>query len=234
MSQSAPAVLVIAGMAKEAKLIDAPGVTTLISGGSVQQLQQLLGAYQGPVRAVISFGVAGGLDPALEPGDLIIADKVTAEMSFDADPRLVAHYAKALAGLKARVGTLAGSDEAVTSPRAKRELYASGQALAVDMESHLAAAFAAKRNVPFVAIRAVCDPAGRTLPAFVRYALKPDGTVAIPTVIGSLLTGAMSLRELLRLGQDSRAAFATLCHACATLGPGLGVAQLRNLLGDVA
>ena len=46
MSDSAPTVLVIAGMAKEARLIDAPGVTTLISGGSVQQLQQLLAAFR--------------------------------------------------------------------------------------------------------------------------------------------------------------------------------------------
>jgi hypothetical protein len=106
----------------------------------------------------------------------------------------------------------------------KAELHARTGALAVDMESHVAAAFAARHALPFAAIRVVCDPAERALPAFAAAALTPEGEPDIRAVLGALLRGRARIGDLIRLGRDSSAAFAALARCRARLGPGLGVA----------
>ena len=72
-------VLVVTGMAAEARLVAAPGVTTMMAGGNPIRLRSLLRARAQPnCRAVISIGIAGGLDPSLVPGDVIVATGVAA------------------------------------------------------------------------------------------------------------------------------------------------------------
>jgi adenosylhomocysteine nucleosidase len=58
---------------------------------------------------------------------------------------------------------LAGVDAMVVSSHVKAGLRKATGALAVDMESHVAASFAAAHHLPFAAVRAVCDPVNRTL-----------------------------------------------------------------------
>ncbi len=72
---------------------------------------------------------------------------------------------------------LAGVDAPLVAPTEKAALRAATGAAAADMESHLAAAFAATRRVPFAALRVVCDPAERGLPPLAAEALRPDGTL---------------------------------------------------------
>src|SRR4029078_12737416 len=73
---------------------------------------------------------------------------------------------------------LAGVDHAVVSPLEKQALRSATGALAVDMESHVAAAFASRHRFPFAAVRVVCDPAHRALPSLIATALRPDGRVS--------------------------------------------------------
>src|SRR5262245_14971293 len=71
-------VLVVTGVRREAKIAEGPGVKTVCSGGSPARLRTLL-AGQDPygITAVMSFGIGGGLNPALEPGHVVVADAVT-------------------------------------------------------------------------------------------------------------------------------------------------------------
>ena len=56
-------------------------------------------------------------------------------------------------------------------------------AVAVDMESHIAAAYAAEAGLPFAALRVVSDPAGRALPALAMAAIKPNGDIDLRKVL---------------------------------------------------
>src|SRR5215217_712246 len=71
-------ILVVTGLALEARIAAGPHITTLCSGGDPLLLRSRLAAT-GPrgLRAVISFGLAGGLDPTLRPGDVVVASEVT-------------------------------------------------------------------------------------------------------------------------------------------------------------
>ncbi|MBB2962508.1 phosphorylase [Methylobacterium sp. R2-1] len=220
-------VLAVMGLAREARVAAGPGVETIQAGGNPARLKLALDERPSHgLRAVISFGIAGGLDPALKPGDVVVGTHLDAETRFLADPEISRRLFEALSGAPDRVvvGGLAGSDTAVMSVAGKAALHARTRALAVDMESHVAAAYAAHHALPFAAIRVVCDPAERALPAFAAAALTPEGEPDIRAVLGALLRGRARIGDLIRLGRDSSAAFAALARCRLRLGPGLGVA----------
>ncbi|APX86109.1 phosphorylase [Methylorubrum extorquens] len=220
------AILAVAGLAREARIAAGPGVETIQAGGNPERLRAALDRRSpGDLRAVVSFGIAGGLDPALRPGDIVIGTHLDADQRFPADPELARRLSERLTGAPDRVvaGGLVGSAVAVMTVADKAALHARTGALAVDMESHVAAAYAARHALPFAAIRVVCDPAGRALPAFAASALTPEGEPDIRAVLGALMRGRARIGELIRLGRDSSAAFAALARCRARLGPGLGL-----------
>ena len=51
------------------------------------------------------------------------------------------------------------------------------------MESHIAAAYAAKAGLPFAALRVISDPASRSLPALAKSAIKPNGDIDLGKVL---------------------------------------------------
>ncbi|GJD99350.1 phosphorylase [Methylobacterium isbiliense] len=231
-------VLAVTGLAREARLAAGPGVATVGAGGNPARLREVLGARTPPgCRAVMSIGIAGGLDPALVPGDVVVASGVvTAGGRRGAHPDVVAALAHRLADGPFRVvrADLAGVDAAVLSPHAKAALHAATGAAAVDMESHVAAAFADGHGLPFCAVRVVCDPADRALPAAIAKALKPNGEPDLLAVLSALARRSAKVGGLVRLARDSSAAFASLGRCRALLGFGLGVPDLGELLRDVA
>lgn len=235
---SALPVLAVTGMKREARLASGPGIVTIGAGGNPGRLRALLLERAEPgCRAVISIGIAGGLDPALAPGDVVVATGiVVADRRFETHPEIVAAHAAALMSLPGRVvrADLAGVEAAALSPRAKSALRRSTGAAAVDMESHVAAAYAERHGLPFAAIRVVCDPSDRALPAFVAQALTPDGDVDVLAVLRALARGSATVGGLVSLARDSGAAFRSLRGCCALLGRGVGVPHLGKLLRDVA
>ncbi len=230
-TREAAAVLAVAGLAREARIAAGPGVEPVQAGGRPDRLRALLAARSAePVRAVVSFGIAGGLDPALAPGDVVVAEAVwvAAEAGFERHPAsatLVSGIRRRLSGLGPRmiVADLAGVEAAVMTPEAKAALRARTGAAAVDMESQVAAAYAAAHGLPFAAIRVVCDPAERALPAFAANALKPNGDPDILAVLAALARREARIGEVVRLARDSGEAFRGLSRARALLGLALGI-----------
>ena len=70
-------VLIVTGLAQEARIAAGPGMTVICSSSDPPQLRALLKVVRSKtIRGVISFGVAGGLDPNLRSGDVVIATEV--------------------------------------------------------------------------------------------------------------------------------------------------------------
>lgn len=216
-------VLVLTGMKREAACAATDGVVTLCSGADAAHLRRLLDALQGQdFGAVVSFGLAGGLDPTLRPGDCVVAREIVSPDARDAvDPRLAAAIGDAIArtGLAPVSGDIAGVDEMAMDVAAKTALRAQTGAIVVDMESHIAAAFARARGAPFAALRTVADPATRALPPLAAKAITPDGDVDNGYVTRELIRAPGQIGALIRTGLDSRAAFATLSRVGPLLGP---------------
>lgn len=230
-------ILVVTGMAAEARLAVGPGVTTVMAGGNPARLRSMLRARVQPeCRAVISIGIAGGLCPSLVPGDVIVATGIAGPNRRHIASSIVAHrLAARLSDHPKRVimADVAGADSAVVSPEAKRALRSATGALVVDMESHVAAAFAARHGLPFAAVRVVCDPAHRSLPDLVATALRPDGAVSLCGVARSLWQRPVQVYGMLRLAHDAAEGFRALRRCRDLLGHGFGMHDLGELVGEV-
>lgn len=165
------------------------------------------------VRGLVSFGVAGGLDPALRPGDIVLADAVRradgGTVATDDDWR--ERIARSLPGeIRVVAGAIVGVDAPVPTPGAKSALRTASAAVAVDMESHGVAAVAAERGLPFLVIRAIADPAARSVPRAALAGMGRDGRRRPFAVLARLLARPRDFPAVLRLGCDSAAALRSL------------------------
>ncbi len=220
-------VLAVTGLAKEARLAAGPGVTAIGAGGNPERLRALLAARTpSACRAIVSIGIAGGLRGDLAPGDVVIASEVvTGSGRLAADPVVAAALTDRLAGISSgvRLAPIAGVEAAILTGAAKTALRERTGAAVVDMESHVAAAYASAHGLPFAAVRVVCDPADRAIPAFAAQALKPNGEPDIGAVLAAILRDPRQIGPLMRLARDSGRAFAALKRCRVLLGVGLGV-----------
>ncbi|MFL6674015.1 MAG: phosphorylase [Massilia sp.] len=221
MDDSGQAVIAVCGMAFEAAIAAGPRVVVLCGPGAAR-LEQLLGQEAGRCRGIISFGTAGGLDPALAPGACVIADAVaTPAARYPVDALWLAALRACLP--HAVCGTIAGVDDPVCDAAAKAILWQGSGACAVDMESHRAALAAQQLGVPFAACRVVLDPAHRGLPSGASAGLRGDGTVALLPVARALAADPWQLPALIQLALDARVAGRALRMARARMGTALAL-----------
>jgi nucleoside phosphorylase len=186
---------------------------------------------------VFSFGIAGGLDPGLSAGDVVIATGVVAgERRWAAHSPLADWLAGSLVsgGIRVIRADIAGVDAPLLTAADKARSRDNTGAVAVDMESHVGAEFAERHGLGFAALRIVCDPAARSMPTLVANALRPDGGVDHLAVLADLLKKPMQLAALPRLANEARASFRALSRCRDLLGIGRGFPDLVQLLGDVA
>jgi adenosylhomocysteine nucleosidase len=133
-----------------------------------------------------------------------------------------------VSGIPVAQGALVGAEEPVLFPATKASMREATDAIAVDMESHVGADYAAANNLPFAAIRVVSDPAVRALPPLAKKALKPDGRVDIGAILSGLARAPQELTTLIRAGGDAGRAFAGLrrCRRLLDFGLCFGLADL--------
>lgn len=224
-------ILIVTGLVQEARIAAGPGMAVICSSSDPQQLRALLTVFDPTtIRGVVSFGVAGGLDPSLKSGDVVVATEV---MSGDA--RWLAGLSlseEQIAGIalgRRRVvrGGLAGVEEVVVAQACKAALRSVTGAAAVDMESHIAAAYAAEHDLPFAALRVISDPASRALPALARAAIKPNGDIDLRKVLRGVARNPRTLRALVSTGIDFNRALKSLrgCRSFLLGGDGLVTAN---------
>ena len=166
-------------------------------------------------RALLSWGVAGGLSDALAPGDLLLPERIDAEGdAWLVDAEWRAQLARQLPA--ATGGRLWCSRSPVLSLPDKQALAARGMS-AVDMESAAVAAVASMACLPFVAVKAICDPAGRAVPGPALELLDADGRLRLLRLPGALCGGPALWRELNRLRADFVLARRALQRAASPL-----------------
>jgi hopanoid-associated phosphorylase len=214
-------ILAVTGLAKEARIARSAGLKPVIGGGDARLLAARLEEAAGGAVAVISFGIAGALAPLLRPGDVVIATHVVAgKEHYTCD----AAWSQILRGRLAysRSAIIAGVDQVVSHIGMKKALLRNTGAHAVDMESHIAARFAQKRGLPFVALRVICDGSQRTLPPAVLEPLKPNGKPRLLAILKSVTHDPSQIPEMLQTQREAGKAFRALLRCRNLLGRGLG------------
>jgi adenosylhomocysteine nucleosidase len=173
--------------------------------------------------ALVATGVAGGLDPDLSAGDLVVAEEVLSvgDDPGESGPRVdawrpdapciaAAYAALAACGLPVRRGAIATAPHPVLTVRDKDALFGLCRALTVDMESAAVAAAARDSGLPFFVLRGVCDAAGRSVPPDLLDGMAGDGTVRPAALLRRLVRRPSFAADLPRAAMDMGAALAAL------------------------
>ena len=173
-----------------------------------QQLEGLLDAV--PCRLLVSLGYAGGLDPHLHPGELVVGNSYLHGASAAIPGALHTTRAAMLlreSGLSVLEGAVLTVDEPLLTPRAKRRAHNGSGALVVDMEGRWIADVAASRDIPLIGIRAVLDEAYYPLPSFIATIIADGGrrewahalrAISRPSAVRSFLPLALKSRRASR------------------------------------
>lgn len=156
------------------------------------------------LERIYSIGYAGALDPALQAGDLIVADKV---VYYETLKSYSLDEGRAIP--EVRRGTLLTVDEVAATPLAKKTLRDKYSAVAVDMETYGLAEEAQARDLPFVSIRAVTDTAQQEL-IDCSYLVAGDGDVSKLKAGWHILTHPGDLKGMIDLGKNAKMATAKL------------------------
>jgi adenosylhomocysteine nucleosidase len=186
------------------------GTLVCVSGmGSKAAVQAAESLLEAGAAALVSWGMAGGLDPALPAGTLLLPTAVLARngQSIETSRAWRERLNVAVSSLLPAVaGKLITSDRAVASVAEKAALFRETGAAAVDMESLAVAQVGSSHRVPFLAVRAIVDSAGDVLPRAVAAAADAAGHLRLWQLVGALTLAPADLPALIRLARGYRAA----------------------------
>lgn len=152
---------------------------------------------------VISAGFAGGLDPRVKRGDIVMADciagderrRLTIDLKFPSE-------ALAMPGL--HVGRLVTTDAVLYRPEDKRALGEQQQALAVDMESWAVGEVCRQAKTRFLAVRVISDAVDDELPADVeRLARQTTRAARLGAAAGAIFRRPSSVKDMLKLKEEA-------------------------------
>ena len=211
------------GLLAEAQIAARSGnVKTVVSGGNPTRLADLIeAAIAGGGRAILSFGIAGGLSEDLRPATCLIGGEVIyAGNLYRADAAWTAHLAKRLTF--SRLHRIAGVDRPVSSPCDKRALKAATGASAADMESHIVADLAVRHGLPFAMVRVIADPVRRGIPPAALIGMRSDGAMNAIACLRAIARDPVQVPALMHLAVDTSRAMLQLRRCVKVLGPGLG------------
>ncbi len=162
--------------------------------------------------ALISFGLAGGLDPLLSAGTVVLPSEV---ISRDGTRFLTSRvWREQLSAAVAKqrpvdAGALLTNSQPIGAVAEKAAAFRETGAVACDMESFHVAEVSAAHNLPFIAVRVIVDSAEDVLPRAV-VAASRDGQVNMRRLIGGLAAAPLDLIALIRLARAYRAATRSL------------------------
>jgi adenosylhomocysteine nucleosidase len=178
--------------------------------------------------ALLSWGCAGGLDPKLSPGSLILPKTVITSDQFlyHVDATWHESLRNRLKGhVDFHTEPLVESTIVVRTPGEKVILFHETGAIGVDMESAAVGAVAQETRVPFMVVRAVADSADTTIPDSTLNAVDEFGRLSLLKLIQGLAGHPTELLALVRIARNYRAAQRTLAAVVRLTGSNLLVPQ---------
>jgi adenosylhomocysteine nucleosidase len=217
--RSLGAVLCVSGLLTEAKIARAAGFAVVVGAGDRERTAALVEAAAAQADWLVSFGIAGGLDPALCAGAVVASGEV---VGADRRWRVDALHRETIGAFARRIGAVEGAvfgaAAILASAAAKDRAWKATRALAVDLESDIVARIAARRGIPFIVLRAIADTAGRRLPPAALLPLAADGRPDLDRVLAEILRRPSQIADVIALARAARRALRALVGPARTLG----------------
>lgn len=214
-------VVVATGFNREVATVRQPGVVTVAGGGDPVRLRARIEAAAAGAGGILSYGMTGALVDGLAVGDWVVGERLSGAIELECD---LAWRASLLAKLPhARRGGFFADGRMIDTVAEKLALGVRHEALAVDMESHVAAAVAVERGLPFAILRCVSDGARHLLPHAITVSMRPDGGVDAAAMLRSLFARPTQAADVARTTLGFARAMRELQRGAARAGPRMGL-----------
>jgi uridine phosphorylase len=210
-------VVVATGFNREVATIRQPGVVVVAGGGDPIGLRAKLEQAAAGAAGIVSYGMTGALADGLAIGDWVVGDRLSGAIEVECDPAWREALLARLPG--ARLGGFFADGRMIDTVAEKLALGERHDALAVDMESHVAAAVAAERGLPFAIVRCVSDGARHLLPHAITVSMRPDGGVDTRAMFASLAARPAQIADVARTTAGFTKAMRELKKGAARIGP---------------
>jgi adenosylhomocysteine nucleosidase len=166
------------------ELENAWGEIHLIGIGAVRFRPDLLAKG---TDCVLMAGLAGGLDPSLQVGNMVVDE----QSDGDIPP---------IGSLRPRRGGIHTADRLIATVADKSELFKQTGALAVEMENAIVREAAAKAQIPFIGLRIISDTAQQALDPAIMGFINEIGRVRIGRLAAGLARRPGLIGPLRQLG----------------------------------
>jgi adenosylhomocysteine nucleosidase len=214
-------VVVATGFNREAATLRQPGIVTVVGGGDPIALRKRIEGAAAGAAGIMSFGMTGALVDGLAIGDWIVGDRLSGAIEVECDPDWAAALLAKLPG--ARMGGFFADGRMIDTVAEKLALGERHHALAVDMESHIAAAVASERGLPFAILRCVSDGARHLLPHAITVSMRPDGGVDAKAMLRSLAARPGQAADVAKTSAGFMKAIGELKRGAVRAGPRMGL-----------
>ncbi len=162
------------------------------------------------VEALISFGTAGALGHGMKSGDIVVPARILDQNGneYTSSASWRDNILQQLSACPASIlqGDILTADTIIPDAESKQTLHDDTGAIAVDMESALIAATAARHNLPAVTVRVIVDEANITVPASILANTDGYGDTAVAGILTAIIRQPVLIRDLLKLGRMFREA----------------------------
>jgi uridine phosphorylase len=210
-------VVVATGFNREVATLRQAGIVVVAGGGDPVGLRAKIEAAGAGAAGILSYGMTGALADGLVIGDWIVGDRLSGAIDVRCDPDWAAALVARLGG--ARLGGFFADGRMIDSVAEKLALGVRHDALAVDMESHVAAAVAVERRLPFAIVRCISDGARHTLPHAITVSMRPDGGVDAKAMLRSLAARPSQAADIARTTAGFTKAIRELKRGAVRIGP---------------
>lgn len=222
---------IVAALEMERRWIRPPKPLVELSGiGAKRATDAARRLLDRKATALVSWGVAGGLDPDLVPGTVMLPETVLCSdgSSIGVDPgwrnRL---HARVEDQVVTSGSSLLESAQPISTPEEKAALHRQTGAGAVDMESGAVARIAKEAGIPFIAVRVVVDTAEVCLPETALAMCDEEGRLKRTSIFRIVLRPG-EWGDFFALGRANAAAGRSMRKLWSLAGPDLtlsGVAR---------
>ena len=203
-------------LAFERKVLASAGVPAdqiHVCGPGREGIRRWVDQHGEPKGPIVLVGLAGGLDPRLVSGDLVVVDEVVDPHGRVIEPPI----SRRLRIADAKRGRVTTTGRVVASAEAKHALGRTTGAVIVDLESLHFAELSRERDWDWGIIRVVGDPADQAVPGALDRFVDHLGRIRLGVVAGEIFRRPALLGTLRLLARQSRSALTQLGAALRDL-----------------